>query len=168
MKLTLAVTSSGVNLPMSAIVRLSVPAILFPVLVLMFLYAGKKFSFGIRHHPFRSDPFGLARILIRLSDYLNVDSAAFQRWTSRTRPVGITSKTVTASDVNVMFIPAIFFSKPEIGNALKFGKFSLNQIAIKFWLGLSPASAAMSIVKATLKQKPVVGLIYKKLSGACR
>ena len=82
---------------MSAIVNLSVPAVLLPVLDLMFLYASKMFSllrtsgikfvnrspffarsyrslqmfsFGIRQH--FSEPFGLARILIRLSDCLNL------------------------------------------------------------------------------------------------
>ena len=46
-------------------------------------------------------------------------------------PVTITSKAVTARDMNGMFIPTIFFSLPEIGHAFKLGKFTLNQIAIK-------------------------------------
>ena len=36
-------------------------------------------------------------------------------------PVTITSKAVTASDMNAMFVTAIFFGLPEVRNALKFG-----------------------------------------------
>lgn len=42
------------------------------------------------------------------------------------RPVGITTKTVTARNVNAMFVIAIFFGHPEVRNALKLGKFTLN------------------------------------------
>ena len=62
------------------------------------------------------------------------------------RPVGITSKTVTAGDVNAVFISTVFFSLPEVGNAFKFGEFALNQIAIKFGFSLSTASAAVSVI----------------------
>ena len=41
-------------------------------------------------------------------------------------PVAISAKTTAASDVNAMFISAIFFSLPEVGNALKLGNFTLN------------------------------------------
>ena len=78
-------------------------------------------------------------------------------------PVTITSKAVTARDMNGMFIPTIFFGLPEVRNALKFGKFTLNQIAIKFRLGLSPTSTAISVIEATLEQKPVEGFIHKQL-----
>ena len=47
-------------------------------------------------------------------------------------PIRITAKTVTARDVNAMFVAAIFFGLPEIGHAFKLGNFALNQIAIKF------------------------------------
>ena len=47
-------------------------------------------------------------------------------------PITITAKAVTAGDMNTMFIAAIFFGLPEIGNLLQFGEFALNQIAIKF------------------------------------
>ena len=48
------------------------------------------------------------------------------------RPVRVTAKTVTARNVNAMFIAAIFFGLPEVRDAFEFGKFTLNQIAIKF------------------------------------
>ena len=44
----------------------------------------------------------------------------------RVNPIAITAKTTTASDVNVMFVAAIFFRLPQIWNALKLGKFALN------------------------------------------
>ena len=44
----------------------------------------------------------------------------------RVNPIAITAKTTTASDVNVMFVAAIFFRFPEIGNAFEGGKFALN------------------------------------------
>ena len=50
----------------------------------------------------------------------------------RMNPVRISAKAVPASDMNVMFVAAIFFGLPEIGNAFKLGNFALNQIAIKF------------------------------------
>ena len=80
-------------------------------------------------------------------------------------PICVASKAITAGDMNAMFIPAIFFGLPKIGHALKFGKFALNQIAVKFRLSLSTASAAMSIVKATLKQETVVRFVHKKLAS---
>ena len=64
-----------------------------------------------------------------------------------------------------MFITAIFFGLPEVRDAFEFGKFALNQIAVKFRLSLSTASAAMSILKATLKQETVVRFIHKKLAS---
>lgn len=39
----------------------------------------------------------------------------------RVRPVCITTKTVTARDMNGMFIATIFFGLPEVRNAFKFG-----------------------------------------------
>ena len=50
----------------------------------------------------------------------------------RVNPIAITAKTITTSDVNTMFVATVFFGLPEVRNALKFGKFTLNQIAIKF------------------------------------
>ena len=47
-------------------------------------------------------------------------------------PVRITAETIAASNMDAMFIPAIFFGLPEIGYALKLGNFALNQISIKF------------------------------------
>ena len=67
------------------------------------------------------------------------------------RPVCVSTKTVTARDMNGMFIATIFFGLPEVRNALKFGNFTLNQIAIKFGFVLSPTGAAMSVIEATLK-----------------
>ena len=37
------------------------------------------------------------------------------------RPVCVSTKTVTARDMNGMFVTAIFFGLPEVRNALKFG-----------------------------------------------
>ena len=48
------------------------------------------------------------------------------------RPVGISAEAVAAANVDVAFIAAIFFCEPEIGSVFKFGKFALNEVAIKF------------------------------------
>ena len=42
------------------------------------------------------------------------------------RPVRITAKTITARNVNAMFIAAIFFCLPEVRDAFKLGNFPLN------------------------------------------
>ena len=78
-------------------------------------------------------------------------------------PIRVSAETVAASDVNAMFVAAIFFSLPEIGHAFKFRNFALNKVAIKFRFSLSPTGTAMSVVKATLKQKPVVRAIHEQL-----
>lgn len=44
----------------------------------------------------------------------------------RVRPGRVTAKTITASDVNAVFITTIFFGLPEVRNAFKGGKFTLN------------------------------------------
>ena len=41
-------------------------------------------------------------------------------------PVRITAETIAASNMDAMFIAAIFFGLPKIGNALKLGNFTLN------------------------------------------
>ena len=46
-------------------------------------------------------------------------------------PITISAEAVTASDTNVVFVAAVFFGFPEIGDAFKFGKFALNKVAIK-------------------------------------
>ena len=66
-------------------------------------------------------------------------------------PVRITAEAVTTANTNVVFVVAIFFSLPKIGNIFKFGEFALNQIAIESRISLSSASTTVSIVKATLK-----------------
>ena len=82
----------------------------------------------------------------------------------RVRPVRITAKAVTARDMDVVFIATIFFSLPQIRNTFKFGNFPLNQVTIKLGLGLCSTGTAMSVVKTTLKQKPVVWLIHEELA----
>ena len=67
------------------------------------------------------------------------------------KPVDVTAKAVAAHDLDSVFVAAVFFGLPEIGNAFKLGNFALNQIAIKFRFGLSPASSAVSVVEPTLK-----------------
>lgn len=62
------------------------------------------------------------------------------------RPVSITAKTVTARDMNAVFISTIFFCLPEIGNAFKFGEFALNQVPVEFGFSLSTASSAVSVI----------------------
>ena len=79
------------------------------------------------------------------------------------RPVRITAKAVTASDVNAMFVTAIFFRLPEIGHAFELSKFALNQIAIKLGFGLRATSTAVGVVEPTLKQKPVLRLVHEEL-----
>ena len=49
----------------------------------------------------------------------------------RVTPVRITAETIAASNMDAMFIAAVFFGLPEVRNALKLGNFTLNQIAIK-------------------------------------
>ena len=66
-------------------------------------------------------------------------------------PVRISAEAVPASDMNVMFVAAIFFSLPEIWNSFKLRKFTLDKVTIKFRFSLSPTGTAMSVVKATLK-----------------
>ena len=80
------------------------------------------------------------------------------------KPVDITAKAVAANDLNAMFVVAIFFGLPKIGNLLKLGEFALNQIAIKFGFGLSTASATVRVIEPTLKQESVVRLIHEKLA----
>ena len=70
----------------------------------------------------------------------------------RVNPIAIATKATTASDVNVMFVATVFFRLPEVRDAFEFGKFTLNQIAIKFGFSLSPASTAISVVESTLKK----------------
>ena len=79
-------------------------------------------------------------------------------------PVRITAETRAAPDMDVVFVIAVFFSFPEVGNTFKGRKFALNQIAIKLRLGLRTRSTTVGIVKATLDQKSVEGLIHEKLS----
>lgn len=66
-------------------------------------------------------------------------------------PVRITAEAVTTANTNVVFVVAVFFSLPKIGNIFEFGEFALNQIAIKSRISLSSASTTVSIVRATLK-----------------
>ena len=66
-------------------------------------------------------------------------------------PVRIPAEAVTTANTNVVFVVAVFFSLPKIGNIFKFGEFALNQIAIESRISLSAASTTVSIVKATLK-----------------
>ena len=80
-------------------------------------------------------------------------------------PVAITAKATAASDVNAMVVTAIFFGLPEIRNALKRGKFTLNQIPVEFRFSLSPTGAAVSVIESTLEQKSVVGLVHEKLTS---
>ena len=80
------------------------------------------------------------------------------------RPIRIAAKTTAASDINVALVPAIFFSLPEIRNAFKLGKFTLNQVAIKIRFGLRTVRAAACVVKATLQKEPIVGLVHEKLA----
>ena len=79
-------------------------------------------------------------------------------------PVRISAKATAASDVNAMFVTAIFFGLPEIRNALKLGNFTLNQIPVEFGLGLSSTGTAVRVVESTLKQKPVLRLVHKQLA----
>ena len=79
-------------------------------------------------------------------------------------PVRISAEAVPASDTNVMFVAAIFFSLPEIWNSFKLRKFTLNKVTIKFRFSLSPTGTAARVVKSTLKQKPVVRFIHEELT----
>lgn len=83
----------------------------------------------------------------------------------RMYPITISAKAVTAGNMNAMFVTAVFFGHPEVRNALKFGNLPLNQIAIKFRLGLSPTGAAISVIEATLKKKSIEGFIHEKLTS---
>ena len=47
------------------------------------------------------------------------------------RPVGIAAEAVAARNVNVAFVAAVLFGEPKIGSVFKFGKFTLNEVAIK-------------------------------------
>ena len=78
-------------------------------------------------------------------------------------PVAISAKTTAASNMDSMFVIAIFFRFPEIGNLLQLGEFTLNQIAIKFRFSLSPTSAAARVVKPTLKQESVERFVHEQL-----
>ena len=66
-------------------------------------------------------------------------------------PVRIPAEAVTTANTKVVFVVAVFFSLPKIGNIFEFGEFALNQIAIKSRISVSSASNTVSIVKATLK-----------------
>ena len=79
------------------------------------------------------------------------------------RPVRVAAKAVSASDTNVMFVAAVFFGFPEIGDAFKLGKFTLNKIAIKLGFSLGSTSAAVCVVETTLKQEPVEGFVHEEL-----
>lgn len=81
----------------------------------------------------------------------------------RMRPVRIAAKAVPARDTNVVFVAAIFFGLPKIGDAFKLGKFALNKVAIKLGFGLRATSSAARVVKATLKQQPVERLVHEEL-----
>ena len=48
------------------------------------------------------------------------------------RPVGIVAEAVAAGNVNVALVAAIFLCEPKIGSVFKFGKFALNEVAVKF------------------------------------
>ena len=78
-------------------------------------------------------------------------------------PVRISAEAVPASDTNVMFVAAIFFRLPEIWNSFKLRKFTLNKVTIKFRFSLSPTGTATRVVKAALKQEPVLWLVHEKL-----
>lgn len=82
----------------------------------------------------------------------------------RVRPVSITAKAIAATNVNGMFVTAIFFSLPEVGHVFKLRKFTLNKVTIKFRFSLSPTGTAMRVVEPTLKQKPVVRFIHEELT----
>ncbi len=63
-----------------------------------------------------------------------------------------------------MLVAAVFFSEPKIGNAFEFGQFALNQIAVKIRLNLIAAGAAVSVVKSTLQEQPVVRFVHEELT----
>ena len=50
----------------------------------------------------------------------------------RVHPITISAEAVAAIEVNVVFVTAVFFGLPKIGNAFKLGQFALNKVAIKF------------------------------------
>ena len=82
------------------------------------------------------------------------------------RPVGIAAETFAAGNVNVAFVAAIFLCEPEIWSVFKFGKFTLNEVAVKFGFSLRTASAAACFIQPTLEQKPVVRFVNEDLTGS--
>ena len=78
-------------------------------------------------------------------------------------PISIPAKALALAKVDAVFVAAIFFGLPEIGDAFKLGKFALNKVAIKLGFGLSPTSAAARVVKAALKQESVEGFVHEEL-----
>lgn len=46
-------------------------------------------------------------------------------------PVGIAAEAVAGVNVNVAFVAAVLFGEPKIGSVFEFGKFALNEVAIK-------------------------------------
>ena len=82
------------------------------------------------------------------------------------KPVDITAKAVAAPDLDSVFVTAIFFGLPEIGNLFQLGNFTLNKVAIKFGFGLSTTSSTARVVETTLKQEPVVRLVSEDLPSS--
>ena len=80
------------------------------------------------------------------------------------RPVGIAAEAVSTGNVNVAFVAAVFLGNSEIGNVFKLGKFTLNEVAVKFGFSLRTASAAACFIQPTLKQKTVAGFVNENLS----
>ena len=80
------------------------------------------------------------------------------------RPVGIAAEAVSTGNVNVAFVAAVFLGNPEIGSVFKLGKFTLNEVAVKFGFSLRTASAAACFIQPTLKQKTVAGFVNENLS----
>ena len=47
------------------------------------------------------------------------------------RPIRIAAEAVAGVNVNVAFVVAVLFGEPKIGSVFEFGKFTLNEVAIK-------------------------------------
>ena len=81
----------------------------------------------------------------------------------RIKPIFVSAETGTGVNLYSAFVSAIFFSPPEIGNPLKLGNFALNKVTIQIGISVMTASAAVRVVKSTLKQETVIRLIHEQL-----
>lgn len=81
----------------------------------------------------------------------------------RIKPIFVAAEAGSGVNVYPAFIAAIFFGLPKVGHVFEFGNFALDKVAIKVGVVVVSAYTAVGVIKPTLKQESVIGLVKEKL-----